>query len=233
MLTIKSLREQVYAYLRDEMQTGNLLPGAPLNLNEISQRLGVSKTPLRDALIQLEVEGFVTIEPRRSVVVNGLTLQDVKNAYDIIGALEASAIQDVFPRLNAAHIQRLEALNADQYRAIEDRDFERYYRKNLEFHDQFLNLSDNTTLRRIITPIKLRLYDFPRRSYILDWELTNLEEHGQLIDAVRAGDPSGAATILKDRHWSFAEHEDDIRSYYRLAAETIKAENRHRQANGS
>ncbi len=63
MVIIASLREQVYRYLRDQMHLGNILPGSSLNLNQISQQLGISKTPLRDALIQMESEGFVTIYP--------------------------------------------------------------------------------------------------------------------------------------------------------------------------
>jgi len=69
MLNTKSLREQVYEYLRDEINNRKLLPGTTINLNEISQQLGISKTPLRDAIIQLEIEGFVTILPRRGVTV--------------------------------------------------------------------------------------------------------------------------------------------------------------------
>ncbi|MGB5881972.1 MAG: GntR family transcriptional regulator, partial [Thermoanaerobaculia bacterium] len=61
ILNLKSLREQVYDYLREAMNRGDLAPGATLDLNAISRRLGVSRTPLRDALLQLETEGFVTI----------------------------------------------------------------------------------------------------------------------------------------------------------------------------
>ncbi len=77
MLNTKSLREQVYEYLRDEIHNRKLLPGATININEISQQLGISKTPLRDAIIQLEIEGFVTILPRRGVTVKKLTLREV------------------------------------------------------------------------------------------------------------------------------------------------------------
>ena len=94
MLNTKSLREQVYEYLRDEIQNGNLLPGATINPNEISKQLGISKTPLRDAIIQLEIEGFVTILPRRGVTVKKLTLQEIKDSYEIVGALEASVIMN-------------------------------------------------------------------------------------------------------------------------------------------
>jgi DNA-binding GntR family transcriptional regulator len=62
------------------------------NINAISQHLGISKTPLRDAIIQLEIEGFVTILPRRGVTVSKLTLKDIKDSYKIVGALEGSVI---------------------------------------------------------------------------------------------------------------------------------------------
>jgi DNA-binding GntR family transcriptional regulator len=70
-----SLREQVYHFFRQQMQSGMLAPGASINLNEISKKLAISKTPLRDALIQLETEGFVTILPRRGIIVNKLPLR--------------------------------------------------------------------------------------------------------------------------------------------------------------
>jgi len=59
----KSLREQVYDFIREELTRGKLIPGDAINLNAISQELGISKTPLRDALLQLDTEGFVTISP--------------------------------------------------------------------------------------------------------------------------------------------------------------------------
>ncbi len=64
-LKFSSLSDQVYEYLRRQMNQGDLLPGSTINIAEIANQLGISKTPLRDALIHLELEGFVTIIPRR------------------------------------------------------------------------------------------------------------------------------------------------------------------------
>ena len=113
MLDLTSLREQVYQYLRDEMHNGNLLPGSYINMKEISRQLGISKTPLRDAIIQLECEGFVSILSRRGVLVNKLTLQDIKNSIEIVGALEAVAIVSVFDKFKPTHIEEMERLNAE------------------------------------------------------------------------------------------------------------------------
>lgn len=219
ILNVKSLREQLYDYFKDEMQSGNLLPGSSINLNEISKRLGISKTPLRDALIQLESEGFVSILPRRGVQVRKLTLKNIKESYEIIGALEASVVLAVFDRFTGDHISSMKGLNTRQKEAIRTDDFESYYRLNLEFHGIFLDLSDNEALHKIITPLKLRLYDFPRRTYLKDWEQQHLHEHDQFIAFVEKGDKKSAAHIIQNVHWSFPVHEKYFKQFYKLNPE--------------
>jgi DNA-binding GntR family transcriptional regulator len=211
-----SLREQVYHFFWQEMQTGVLTPGAAINLNEISKKLKISKTPLRDALIQLETEGFVTILPRRGIIVNPLPLQAIKNYYEILGALESSTLMAVFDKIKDTHIELMEDLNAEQREAFNHEEYEHYYRLGIAFHDVFLNLSDNDILRKILMPIKRRLYDFPRRAYIEEWELINLDEHDRLITCIKKGNQPGAASIIKDEHWSFSFHQKYLRKFYSL-----------------
>ena len=127
--------------------------------------MGVSRTPLRDALLQLEMEGFVSILPRRGVVVNHLNLQDIKNYYEIIGALESAALMANFNRIRETQIQKMHALNAGMKQAIGKDDFNLYYQKNLKFHDIFLNLCENKNLVSIVNTLKKRLYDFGLTSF--------------------------------------------------------------------
>jgi DNA-binding GntR family transcriptional regulator len=214
MLNTKSLREQVYEYLRDEINNRKLLPGATINVNEISQQLGISKTPLRDAIIQLEIEGFVTILPRRGVKVKKLSLQEIKYSYQIVGALEGSVIIDVFERIGESRISRMEKLNAKQIKALKRKEYDNYYKLNLDFHNVFLDLSENKSLKNIVTPYKQRLYDFPRRGYIKEWELNNCEEHNQLVELIKKKDQLGAAAFIRDVHWSFKVQEKYIRQFY-------------------
>ncbi|MCP4114084.1 MAG: GntR family transcriptional regulator [Desulfobacteraceae bacterium] len=208
------LREQVYTYLRQQMNLGALIPGSTINLGEIAKQLGISKTPLRDALIHLEIEGFVTIIPRRGVRVNLLELRDVKNAYDTIGVIENSIILDCFESINRSHISQLEELNNKMVSDIKKNDFNRLFDLNLRFHDVYLNVSDNDYLKKFIIPIKQRLYDFPRKNYIKEWEIRNCEEHRLLIDHIKAGCAEDAAKILKDVHWSFDYQKDFIKEFY-------------------
>ena len=96
-----SLRERVYQYLKDAMSSGVLSYGEFLDQDQICERLEVSKTPLRDALIRLEAEGFVTILPRKGVHINPITPDFIKSAYQIIGSIEADCINEVFHKLTA------------------------------------------------------------------------------------------------------------------------------------
>ncbi len=208
----------MYGYLRAELQKGCLLPDSTLNLNQISQHLGVSKTPLRDALIKLEAEGFVTIVPRRGVVVNPLKIQDVKNFYQIIGALEGEVVKEVFARLGKSQISSMRQLNSDMREALKKNAFDAYYRMNLEFHDTFLVLSDNMHLRELIMPMKQRLYDFQQRPYVLEWELNNCTEHDMFIKSVIEGDRNRAVHCIRDIHWSFCTQETFIREFYKRNA---------------
>jgi DNA-binding GntR family transcriptional regulator len=210
----KSLREQVYDYIREELSHGNLIPGMTIDLNAISRELGISKTPLRDALLQLDTEGFVTISPRRGIFVNHLTLDDIRNCYEIIGALESTAIISVFNTIQPLHIQKMKILNAALLADLEEEDFASYYQRNLLFHGVFLDLSPNAPLRRMIMPLKQRLYDFPRRGYIKAWELRNCRDHDRLIKAFEKKDREAAVAVWRDVHWSFTKQEPFIRSFY-------------------
>ncbi|MCP4673566.1 MAG: GntR family transcriptional regulator [Desulfobacula sp.] len=213
-LNIISLREQVYSYLRKQMARGALLPGSTINIGKIAKQLGISKTPLRDALIHLEVEGFVTILPRRGVQVNFLELIDVKNAYDAIGMVEASIVMDCFEKLTPSHISKLEKLNKIMISDVENNDFHRLFHTNLEFHDIYLSISDNELLKKFILPIKQRLYDFPRQNYLKEWELRNCAEHQEVINLLKENNPKKAAKVIKDVHWSYEFQEDFIKAFY-------------------
>ena len=216
MLNASSLREQVYLYLRNEIQTGNLLPGASINLDKLSRELGISKTPLKEAIIKLECEGFVKALPRKGIMVKKLVYQELKDYYEILGSLEAGIVLSVFEQFSVENIEEMKASNAEQEKALVDEEFDRYYQLNLDFHDIFLKQSDNLTLREYIMPLKQRLYDFPRQKYWKEWEQVNLDEHCRFIASIEKGDKQGAASIIKDEHWGWKKHEPYFIKFYKF-----------------
>ena len=212
---LKSLREQVYEYLRLQMDGGTLRPGAFLNLNEISRELGMSRTPLRDALFQLESEGFVTIFPRKGVVLNALTLEKIRSIYEILGALESAALLLVAVRFRDSDAETMEKYNRQMRKALDHNNFSVFYEANLRFHNVYLDMLDNEEMRHAIKIRKERLYDFPRnKSFVKEWEVHSLDEHAAMIKLLKEHDFNGAADYIRDVHWSFSVQERFIRKYY-------------------
>lgn len=211
----RSLRELVYDSLRNEMARGGLQPGAYLDLNELAARLGVSRTPLREALLNLESQGFVTVLPRRGFRLNELTLADIRHFYEIIGALEASALRGVGLDLTDADFAHMRALDSEMARAVAQRDFDRYYTANLAFHDVYLTRSDNARLVAQVNLLKRRLYDWPRRQTMVQaWEAHSVTEHEEFLSLLELGDIEAAADHLQHVHWSFTVQEPFILAYY-------------------
>ena len=215
VLQTRSLRQQVYEYLRDEMARGGLHPGEFLDLNALAARLGVSRTPLREALLQLEVQGFITVFPRRGFRLNALTRDDIRHFYEIIGALEATALRQAGPLLGPADFSRMRDLDAAMARAVAARDFDRYYEANLAFHAVYLGRCDNTRLLAQVNLLKQRLYDWPRRHGMVQaWEEHSVVEHEEFLGLLERGDFAAAAAHLQDVHWSFAVQQPFIEAYY-------------------
>jgi len=215
ILQTRSLREQVYEYLRDQMSRGGLQPGAFFDLNELAQRLGISRTPLREALLHLESQGFVTILPRRGFRLNALTLDDIRHYYEIIGALEAAALKHAGASLGPADFARMRQLDTAMADAVAARNFDQYYEANLAFHDVYLLRSDNTRLVAQVHLLKQRLYDWPRRQGMVQaWEQHSVVEHDDFLQLLERGATDEAAAHLQDVHWSFAVQERFIHAYY-------------------
>jgi DNA-binding GntR family transcriptional regulator len=214
-ISVKTLRERVYAYLKEEINSCRLREGKFLDLKRIGRELGLSRTPLRDALFQLESEGFITIYPRRGVILNSLDMRTVRDIYEIVGALESAALLSVAVKFSEGDIRRMEELDDAMQRALDENEFDTYYGYNVDFHNVFLDMSENLALVRYVRIQRERLYDFPRmRGFLKEWEQSNLNEHVETTRLLERGDFESAANYLRDVHWSFSVQERFIRKYY-------------------
>jgi DNA-binding GntR family transcriptional regulator len=213
--SIATLREKVYNHLKKLIKARKLKSGEFIDLNLIGRELGMSRTPLRDALFQLESDGFITIYPRRGVMLNSLDLKTVRDIYEIVGALESAALLSAADKISDGDIAEMKRLD-DEARACLDReDYEPLYRCNVAFHNVFLGKSRNEEMKRAARIQRERLYDFPEwRSLLSDWERSNLLEHAEIVRLLEGGDFKGAADYLRDVHWSYSVQEKYIRTYY-------------------
>ena len=197
------LRVQVYNYLEKQMRVGVLEPGASISVNTLIKELGVSRTPLREALLLLQEQGFVSIQPQRGVRINELTLEDVRNIYEILGGIESRVILSVFDKLGSKEIKQMKKLNKKIESSLAANDIIAHNQANVDFHEVFLNLSTNQRLLRYVKNLKMLLYDFPRRDYGKQWNEKNLFEHREFIHLIENGKAVEAADYMRDVHWEF------------------------------
>ena len=181
----QSGREIVYQYIQKQMKAGILLPGSVLDLQSISKALGISNTPLRDSLIRLEAEGYLTIYPRSKVVINTLELKDFPFLYEIMGSLEYTTISSSINNYTNKIILYMKKLNTFMRKAINDGDMMQYDSIHYEFHDIFFHVSSNIFAERILHPIKNRLWDFPRKNISIGWYHAAIDEHELIVDSIK------------------------------------------------
>ncbi len=217
LIQYKSLTECVMEYLRQEMEKGNLKPGSRINEKELCKFLGVSRTPIREALLQLEREGFVEILPRKSIRIKKLTLKEIEDLYNTIGVLEADAAEKACEIISKEDIERMEELFQKMEKALRKNNFITYMEYNRELHNIHLKLCGNNVLQEIVSRLRSRLYDFPRIILTIpEWEEKCMKEHKKLIELFKKKDKKAIRALIRGKHWNFQDNYQFILKYYDL-----------------
>jgi len=202
----KTLREQVFDYLKTEMKSGNLRPGEMINIRQLSGELGVSRTTLKDALLGLQAEGFVVFLPQRGVRIPEITVEELDKSYQIIGALEASVLLLESTDFPASFFPTLSECNDLMFEASTEGISEQYWNNNFRFHDTILELSTNRQLVSIVHNLRTRIYEFPElKTFNWDWGKKCTEEHRKIVSLLEEGKNQEAAIFLQTTHWSFKD----------------------------
>jgi DNA-binding GntR family transcriptional regulator len=128
------LHEQVARKLRAMLVEGRIAAGSKLNERELSERLQVSRTPLREAIRQLAAEGLVALKPHRGAVAIELDEAEVQHSFELMAALEGLSGELAAQRINEAELQAIRALHFEMMAAFTRRDLSAYYRLNAQIH---------------------------------------------------------------------------------------------------
>jgi DNA-binding GntR family transcriptional regulator len=206
-----SLRKEIFTYLSNQIECGALTPGSLINVRKLTEELNVSRTPLREALAQLEIQGLVSILPQRGVRINVLIYEDLLDLFDIIGTLESHVVFTVFDQITDDKINLMKRLNQAMEQAVDKGQNRNFHETNILFHKVFLDLSGNRELTSYVSILKLRLFGFALKSYRDRFKRAIIAEHDVFIALLREGDRKSAADYLKDVHWKFNYPDNFIR----------------------
>ena len=194
-----TLWERVHAYLRQEILANRLTPGTVLGEVALSESLGVSRGPIREAIGRLAAEGLVVVRPRRGAVVASLSKEEFLEAYQVREALEMLAIRLAVARITVEERERLAALVGEMERCAERDDVEGFFAANAAFHGTIVAASRNTKLQDMYRQLVEQMGRYRMRSLALRGSLRrSIAEHKTILRAIAAGDAERAAHLLSE-----------------------------------
>lgn len=195
------VREEAYLKLRHWILDGTFAPGMKLRDKELAAQLGVSRTPIREALLRLEDEGLVQTKPNCATLVSSLDFHNAFHLYSIVWTLEQLALSQAFGSITETDIQRMAEANERFFHKMKARDRFSALDADHEFHSVYVALSQNRELEKIISEVKIKLkrLDLYYFEKIKDAALS-YEEHEKIINALKERDLCKALSAI-EQNW--------------------------------
>ncbi len=192
------LRDVVFQTLRKAIINGDFEPGERLMEITLAKKLGVSRTPVREAIRMLELEGLVVMIPRRGAEVARITIKDLKDSLEVRLAIEELAVSLACQRITDDEKQRLIQVNNDFKMLILNKKVPDIVEGDVGFHDVIFEATKNRRLISIAHSLREQVYRY-RVEYVKDFSYHDVlvEEHDEITKAVIKGDQQAAIEIMR------------------------------------
>lgn len=198
----RNLAEDVADHIRDAILTGRLRPGQRIDQDALAAELGVSRLPVREALIALDQEGLIDTLPRRGSYVQRLRPDDIADHYEIFGHVSGLAAARAAGRLDDEGLAALRAVHDRMAAATDPQEQERL---NFEFH-RLVNAAGAS--RRLTSVLRLLSRSLPMHYYafVPGWSAAAQDQHGQILRALERRDPQAAQQAMERHLADSAQH---------------------------
>ena len=192
------LRDVVFNTLRHAILKGELEPGERLMEIALAQKLGVSRTPIREAIRKLELEGLVVMVPRKGAEVADITEKDLRDVLEVRTALEELSIELAIRNMDDEQFDNMKKTNEAFARNSEGDDLIKIAESDVAFHELIYMATGNKRLIQIINNLREQMYRY-RLEYIKDKTTHErlVQEHNRIIDAMQLGNVKEAKTAIK------------------------------------
>jgi len=193
------LRDVVFQALRQAITSGEFAPGERLMEIKLANKLGVSRTPVREAIRMLELEGLVMMIPRRGAEVARITEEDLKDALEVRLALEELSVELACDRITDAGKEALKAACISFKEAIQTKHVPSIVEGDVAFHDIIFEATENKKLIAIAQNLREQVYRY-RVEYVKDFSYHDVlvKEHYEITNAILVGDKIKAKEIMKN-----------------------------------
>ncbi len=188
------LRDVVFNTLRQAILTGELKPGERLMEIHLANKLGVSRTPIREAIRKLELEGLVTMIPRRGAEVAQITEKSLQDVLEVRRSLDALCAELACERITDSELAALEAACRHFEEATHTKDTRAIAAADVALHDIIIKATNNARLLQLVNNLAEQMYRY-RFEYIKDFSMHSrlVEEHRVIFEAIRSKDKKTAA----------------------------------------
>ena len=197
----KPLRDVVFETLRDAIITQVLKPGERLMEIQLADEMGVSRTPVREAIRMLELEGLVVMVPRKGAYVAGVSMKDIHEVYEVRSALEMLAVTLAAERITEEELDALErqVLRESEEEQADDGDLDSIIYIDSSFHDIIYQAAHNQRLVQFINILQEQLQRFRAASLSKPGRSkTALEEHKKIVEALSERNGDLASKLARD-----------------------------------
>lgn len=191
------LRDVVFNTLRQAILRGELKPGERLMEIQLANKLGVSRTPIREAIRKLELEGLVLMIPRRGAEVAEITEKSLRDVLEVRGALEELAVKLACQKITDAEITELRMAEKEFEQALKSGDVTVFAEADVKFHDVIYRATDNQRLIQLLFNLREQMYRY-RVEYLKREEVHEnlLVEHRRIIETIAARDMDAAVDAV-------------------------------------
>ncbi len=192
------LRDDVYESLRDAIVDGTFAPGERLKDPQLEEWLGVSRTPIREALLRLERAGLVVTQPGKATTVAPFDLASTISAQQVAASMHELATQLAVPVITPAQIDAMVTANSSFALALDILDADAALDADHAFHSVFVEASGNQLIADVLEQTTPRLHRVERMRFASFAGRASVAQHDAIVEAARAGDPTRAATLVRD-----------------------------------
>lgn len=192
-----TLRERIVSTIRASIVNGQIRPGTRIVEPELAERFGTSRTPIREAIRQLESEGFVTVVPRRGAIVASNSPQDISNFYELKMILEGHAARLAAKNLTENDLRKMESVNRQIEAASAKKSLGRVLDLHNEFHEIFLRACGNDRLYAIVQRLVMQYQRFRLILAMPGRIKGSIRQHAEIIEAFRLKDADQAEELVR------------------------------------
>jgi len=205
------LRDVVFTTLRQAILRGELKPGERLMEIQLAKKLGVSRTPIREAIRKLELEGLVLTIPRRGAEVAEITEKNMQDVLEVRKSLEALATELACERITGKDIEELKKKNVEFKESLSTKDVTKIAEADVGFHDIIFEATDNQRLIQLLSNLREQMYRF-RVEYLKNesWYPQLITEHEALIHHLESRQKDEAMQIMSKHIDNQAEVVRDV-----------------------